>query len=378
MDKSASSTDTIPIDYFKGYLQLNDWELIRDSKRWCVFHGRKSVSGRPFEIALPKLIEEDDYRVYVQQALKILSSLTSTDADVLAKNIMRYASDLCDVRVRGEADATSVPLDLAFKDIQRLRNIVRFGACSERNAMTYFSQALSIADKMLRHYQFGHTISGSFSYSVESPVEEADRFHSKPKQLELPLILPLQRRVMERIARGLIATEKSAKLQSAQPLIEGYGGGFNANMCDALLEMGNSRNEPLVFNITWSKKLEASDGVKRIAMIRFDQEHFRYLEIASTKLKTHTPELKAIKGVVVGLSSPDDPRSDDVKERFIILKWDRGRGRPRQVHVSLEKEDYITAHEAHLEWRTISVIGDLQKKGSIWQLADPQDFRILY
>lgn len=127
-------------------------------------------------------------------------------------------------------------------------------------------------------------------------------------------------RVVERIARGLAATEKAVNLQDVQPLIDGYAEGFNANMCAAILKMLDEQKEPIEYSIKWSHKIEVSDDVRNINNIPIQQRHFEYLETASKKLKELEPESKTIEGLVIGLSSSGDPLSEDVAERSILVK----------------------------------------------------------
>ena len=97
---------------------------------------------------------------------------------------------------------------------------------------------------------------------------------------------------------------------------------LNANMCDASIKMVEELNEPIEISITWSKKIEATNGIKQVRNIRIGQQHFRYLEAASKQLKKLKPTFETIEGRVIGLSSLGDPQSDDVAERFCDCQTD--------------------------------------------------------
>jgi len=382
MVKMTAPTYNLPVEHVVSYLKLKGWKLAHDNKRWYVFEGYEDIEGNPFEIVLPKNTSAPDYSIYVQQTVNILSSLTDKTPETITNDMLFYDRDILMVRVVESVDTISIPIGLAAKQISELKQLIAYAACSEKNAKTHFSNSAS-GNEMVKHYHFGHTFVGSFGYRIESPVGDEKHFHQEPRQMDLfeegeSVILPLQRRVMERIARGLAATEKAVNLQDVQPLIDGYAEGFNANMCTAILKMLNEQKEPIEYSIKWSHKIEVSDDVRNINNIPIQQRHFEYLETASKRLKELKPESKTIEGLVIGLSSSGDPLSEDVAERSILIKWDPPkRGRPRNIRITLEKDDYIKAHQAHLDWNTVSVNGIMQRKGSKWQLSEPQEFKIL-
>lgn len=377
-----ASVYDLPLGHITSYLESEGWELVSDNERWYVFEGCEDIEGDPFEIVLPKNINAPDYRTYVQHTVNILSSLTDKAPQTIADNILLYDRDVLTVRLTENVDVTSsIPIHLASKQIPQFKQLIAFAASSEQNARPYFRQPLSLAKEMTKHYRFGRLLAASFGYRIESPVGNKKHFQ-KPHQMDLfeedEVILPLSRRVMERIIRGLIATEKAVEQQNAQPLIDGYAEGFNANMCDAILRISDFQREPIEYGIKWSNKIIASDNMKNASNIHIRRRHFEYLETASEQLKILKPKFRTIHGLVIGLSSSGDPLSEDIIDRTVLVKWDPpGRGRPRKIRINLAKDDYVKAHRAHLAWDTISVNGIMQRKGSQWQLSEPREFRIL-
>ena len=376
-----ASVYNLPLGHITSYLESEGWELVSDNERWYVFEGCEDIEGDPFEIVLPKNIDAPDYPMYVQHTIKILSSLMDKTPEKITNDILFYDWDILMVRMTENVDATSIPIHLAAKQIPQFKQLIASAASSEQNARSYFRQPLSLAKKMIKHYRFGRPLAASFGYRIESPVGDKRHFQ-KPRQMDLfeedEVILPLSRRVMERIIRGLIATEKAVEQQNVQPLIDGYAEGFNANMCDAILRISDSQREPIEYGIKWSNKIIASDNMKNASNIHIRRRHFEYLETASEQLKILKPKFRTIHGLVIGLSSSGDPLSEDIIDRTVLVKWDPpGRGRPRKIRINLAKDDYVKAHRAHLAWDTISVNGNLQRKGSQWQLSEPREFKIL-
>ena len=373
IDISAPICD-LPVQDLASYLQVQGWELAHQNRRWLIFHGRKSASGDPFEIILPRDIEEYDYRLYIGQAVKILSSLNKQTPATTVNEILLYDRDVLKIRVCDTA------IDYISKQTPRIKSLIRHSANSERNLKPHFDPSYysKAATEMVDHFRLLQTINGETSYHVESRVGEKETF-----QRLLPLNdrpdpgdkLPLERRVMERIATGLVTLDQVARTGDVQSIIDGYTDGFNANMCDAILALSKYSSAPIRYSVKWSKKIDASVGVKVVRNVEIARRHCEYLKSASDKLKELKPEFQLIRGRVIGLSSLGDPQSEEVDKRSVVVLWEHGRGRPRKLHINLDRSDYMNAIKAHKEWASIAVEGTTLKRRSGWELADPHNFK---
>lgn len=372
-----ASVYNLPLGHITSYLESEGWELVSDNERWYVFEGYEDLEGNPFEIVLPKNINAPDYRTYVQHTVNILSSLKDKAPQTIADDILLYDRDILMIRILENVDTTSIPIHLASKQIPALKQLIAHAASLEQDEnddKPHFIQTAPTADKMVRHYRFGHTFSGSFGYRIESPIKgkvHYDMFKDKPA------ILPLERRIMERIIKGLATTEEAVKLRDVKLLINGCNKGFNANMCDAILKMSDEQKGPIEYRIKWSNKIHVSNDLKHVKVVRIQKMHFDYLETASKQLKEREPESVTIEGCIIDLHSSDDPKSEDAKDRSITVQWYQRQGRPQNVRITLQKDNYIKAIQAHSDWKIISVNGKLQRKGSQWQLSEPREFKIL-
>lgn len=376
-----ASVYNLPLGHITSYLKSEGWELVSDNERWYVFEGCEDIDGEPFEIVLPKNINAPDYRTYVQHTVKILSSLTDKAPQTIADDILLYDRDILMIRILENVDTTSIPIHLAAKQIPALKQLIAYAASLEQDdenaKKPYFIQTAPTAGEMVKHYRFGHTFFGSFGYRIESPIKGNVHFQRDMFQDESTAILPLERRIMERIIKGLAATEEAVKLRDVKPLINGWDKGFNANMCDAILKMSDEQKEPIEYRIKWSNKIHVSNDLKHVKRVYIQKRHFEYLETASKQLKEQAPESVTIEGRIIDLHSSDDPKSEDAKDRSITVQWYQRQGRPRNVRITLQKDNYIKAIQAHGDWKIISVNGNLQRKGSKWQLSEPREFKIL-
>lgn len=352
------------------YLTSNNWPLKNENERWLVFRGSYFV-----DIVLAKDPLAPDYHVYVDHMLKTLSSATGKAHDKIAHEIYWFDRDALTI----DGDSRSV----AFADTQvpSIRRLIAHSANMERSLKPNFNQFYTEARKMLRHFEFSQVCNGNLRYLVDSQVGEKKAF-----QLEIPFEgqdpgekLPLERRVMERIATGLFMVDCAARTRDLSSLVEGYADGFNANMCKAVLDISKYSPIPVKYSVIWSRKLPVSQGVNDVRNIQIKHSHIEYLKRARDKLKERKPEFHRIEGLVIGLSSLVDPQSEDAEnnERSIVVFRTDRKGSGRKLRMNLGKDDYITAHKAHIDWKTISVDGFAVKRRSGWQLAYPQDFKII-
>lgn len=357
-----------PLERTVSYLKSEGWDLVSNNDRWYVFEGYENIDGDSFEIILSKNVSSPDFRLYIQQTLDILASLTNKTPEIIAAEILRYDRDIFDSRITENADSSSTPLRLAFTAISGLKQLfVSATASEEKDSQPYYSNIGANSSKILDEVRFGHTFSGSFGFSVESPVKT-------PRDMFKP---PLERRVMERIAKGLVATDKAAKMQNVRPLVDGYETGFSANMCEAILSMSNDHSIPIEYSIRWSNKdiEKVAEEAKEFNSLYMRQHHFERLLEASEQLRHIRPEFVTVEGNIVNLRSPSDPQSEESVERKIRIKWEPAGKDSRTVEVILEREEYLEAISAHRNNRWISVKGYI--RGSERKLSEPRDFKIV-
>ncbi len=366
----------------KEYLELTGWHLVAQAGgRWWTLHGPAALDGHPLEVILPRDSRARDVSVYLASAINLLTALTDEPPETVVRRIKYCDRDVLNMRIVETDEYDSIALELAAKEVVQLKRLVAFGASSEHEPKPHFNEPLSIGRRMVERYRFGHTFAGSFGLTIESPVIggpfQLPLFHDDSDRVE---IMPLERRVMERIVRGLLATQSAVTQQDGQILVHQYSGGFNANMCDAIVQMSRDRTLPLEYTVLWSPKLEPEKGVKDAGTVHLGERAYQYLQDASEELRELQPEYVTVRGMVTDLSSKGAPLGPGEIPRSVAIRWtDRPDGaRPVKVIVSLGRDDYIQSLDAHREWKTVSVTGVIQRVGALWRLSDPRDFRVVW
>lgn len=351
---------------------------------WLVFTGMMDVSGDPLEIVLPKEVNKTDPARFMALALNTLSAVMDVDLEDLVLQIKYHDRDVLRVHNPDPENFDSISLRVASQQVGELKQIVAYSACSEENQKPfYINSHLLIAKRMVEDYRFGHTFRGSFGFTVETPAISRAQF--PVQKSALPQVVtdyeykPIYRKVMERIVRGLILTERATIQRNGKLLVDHYKEGFNSNMCRAIVNMSMGKQIPLEFEISWSSRMKPHDeNINSPKKIRFEEDSYDTLEYAANLLSELESEDVTIHGLITELKANDNPLGLDTS-RSIIVRWeDELEGKIYNVYVVLDKDDYIKAIQAHREWMPVSIKGTLKLSKSHWRLIEYHDFNIAY
>lgn len=382
---SSSLLRGLQFENLTSYLELTGWKLAEPpNERWLVFEGASDIEGQPLEIVLPRDPGAPDLKISLATAVNLLSAVTEDSPENIVKRIKYYDRDVLNVCNLETGEQNSITLKLAAEQVSQLKQLVAYSASSEREPRPHFNVPLSSGKRMIERYRFGHTVPGSFGFTVESPIigkpVVVEQPSLLPDDVEPLIVYPPERRVMERIVRGLLITRQATAERDVQTLVRGYESGFNANMCETIVRMSRDKTLPLEYTVLWSPKLGPSQDIEKPGVIRLNEVSYQYLDDASRELRELEPEYITIRGRVTDLSSRGDPLGASDIPRSVAIRWtNRPKGeRPVKVLVSLERDDYVAAIDAHRNWKTVEITGVIQRVGYLWRLSDPQDFKVVW
>ncbi len=363
---------TVPLYRFKTYLELENWTLVNENDRWIVFEDDGAM-----ELAIPKNPKASDYRVYIDHVLKTLSFAQDKEPEAVADDILSYDLDVFGATLDNSEGATSISMRSADVYFAELKQLLIYSASSEEKKEPFFRVVPPKARKMLDHFQFGHTVRGSFGYRIESKIKAGNHvqyqmFADKPKP-----IVPSERRVLERIYKGLNATDKAVNKADVSFLTEGYATGLNANMCTAILNLAGDDKRSIKYSFKWSKKIPASGDLEAISRIEINKDHLEILTEASEYLYLQDPEYIDIVGIVTDLSHKNSSDRNELGFGAITIQRLMPQGRSQKIHVIVDQHAHLKAIEAYKNARTVGVRGYLEYKSSKWRLTDPVQFRII-
>ena len=240
--------------------------------------------------------------------------------------------------------------------------------------MPFFTKPLAKAVANSHRCRFGHTFRGSFGFTVESPLPPFIPDVLFEDQQPEP---PYERRVVERIVRGIAHAAEATDQRSTTPIVDGYESGLNANMCDALIEMSEQVPiDELIFSVDWSPKIPESPFFYNFDSIGISGETVNILKSARTQLRS-MEESKGvtIEGRVVLLKSDSSPWEDEPDdEHTVVIAWIDPNGKTVRTRVILSPSNYLEACDAHMKGRNVAVSGLLERRGKYTRLSRPHDF----
>ena len=256
-----------------------------------------------------------------------------------------------------------------------------------RDALPYYSTRYSnsLADRMVNAFQFAHTQDRSFGLTIHTPVlpkpiEYTQLAFNLEEQSVEPIapLAPTERRIMERVVRGLIATKNAVKQTSIESLVNSYQSGFSSNMCKAIVDISRNKAATVEYSVLWSPKIPPPEDLANVPPLLLNETDYAYLESASRQLRNLEPQdTFLVRGLVYGVSSSDDPSIPEAG-RSVVVEWEKpDTGRIVKIIVSLSTSDYMQAVEAHRIWYPIEVVGEAKLMGDRWHLLNARDFRVV-
>lgn len=367
------------------YLIYSGWKQVEEGKEnWIVMHGEEDIYGNPIELVFPSSKKRnEENRSYIIKAVELLTALNNDPMQLVLQNIINYDRDMLYVRNIEVDDYDAIGFSLAVNQINNLKNTIIYSASSEKDAKPYFYQVNSKARRVINEFLFGHTFAGSFGFTVEAPrLSEPERFIQEKLPFSadfspLPVNVPYERRIVERIARGLNLTKQAEEQRDHRILLNEYTSGFNSNMCSSIVGISKNKNPTVEYRISWSPKVKPGEDLVDFKPVTIRENGYEILDYVAVQLKTQEPTYITIIGHVRGLTSSDNPLNFGTRRAVVLRGLIPGFNRSTDVVVELEREDYSLANQAHINWQTIQVCGILSRSGTGWRLLDVHDFKVL-
>jgi hypothetical protein len=367
----------VPLLSLRRYLILHGWRHADDIRKGYDLFALRDASVGTLEFVLPQSESHPDARRRVADALRILIQYEDREpalvvSDVRAVGIDVWRSVVPDALVTYEA----VRLDIAQRFVFNAKELLAAAATTEASPKPYFSRVTKNGMNYARECRFGHTFRGSFGFTIESPVAE----NLSPTMPGVEEHAPLERRIMQRIARGINDIAQAGKAGDPALIFDNYKTGFSANMCDDFVElMDVVGGQSLGFEFSFSPEWRPAADVVSKAKVELAPVHVELVKDASRRLRLREFDRnRVVTGRVVRLETEVDP-SDlfEAGEREIGIQWNTDEFGSIRVRVTLSPGEYQTAVDAHGKGRTVSVKGLLDKVGRYWYLREPTDFSVL-
>ena len=328
------------------------------------------------ELVVPRRTDDVDFRMRMASVVETLCVVNGLDQAEVVTQIRAVGFDLVQSRFPSSLVLDdSVHLEIAASYIDNIRELLVATATTELEPMPFYPRAIPAAKKFADACRFGHTFRGSFGFTIESPIGE------KPPQLTLEIAdnPPFERRVIQRLARGVLVTCLAVETGDITSLIKNVRTGFGANACERLAKLIEDTSPGgLAMSFSFSPEWKADPEISAASEYILDSRHIEASRSAAKNMRealTVRPEV--IVGGISDLHS-DDPENlmDTQSERRITVRWFNGT-REVNVMIPLSPADYKLASDAHITGRQIRVSGALSQVGRTLRLEEAQGLSVV-
>ncbi len=364
------------------YLRAMNW-TVRDRDRnaavWV-----KLTGDDEFEVLQPLDSGLRDYTSRVGDLLTVVAVAEGrSELDVLG-DIANVLMDVYSVRAFPPDQGPGlIGLDDGVQAYESMRSLLVAAACAagvdEPRAVQPARKSTEVL-QFLREVRIGMPAQGSFVLSVHTPVRP--RLSPQPSLFDeevpdgLEPVEPFERRVSLTLYDAVRAAHGAANdaLVAADGLDAFTGAvrhGVSANLCEALVGLGGEAGHP--FELTLRLAVSRPLPTRRFEPIRFRRDHLPVLESAAQELR----EMVADEGVLIEGNVVRLHREGTGSGEISVAGVIEGEDRLRRVWMTLNDAGYTEAMRAHQEMRSVSVRGDLVRRGTRLYLMNASAFHLV-
>lgn len=371
----------VTLSDIEGFLYTNGWkkESQDNEKITSYLLPKNSQNSSYLKLVLPSSKDYIDYFERIENAINVLSQVHDKSTEEIIKEITSVNHDVFKARIINPSIyPNSIPLPIAVENIKAFRDLFIYSACSEEKNLPYFEKPLSVGILHANLCYFGHTFDGSFGFTINSPIDsdvqglEFNQYSLIDNKKESTF----ERRVMERIVRGLYLVEEAVRKDDGDIVVNSYDTALNARMCKALLEISQGMQKDIEYNISWSPLVTLADDVKTKNNFYFSKACHRVLEYAESELNKIEPRVETIIGQVVTLHSNKNPLTEGDFTRQAVIKYEYD-CKKICIKLDLNRFEYDIAYTAHGKGLPVKVTGTLFRKGNTWTMVDVTSLHML-
>jgi hypothetical protein len=274
----------------------------------------------------------------------------------------------------------TIGLDGGVQAFESLRNLIvaaAYSVSTDRQRAVQPARKPTEVLKFLREVRIGPSTEGSFILSAHLPIPP--RLTAVQQSLfdgdDTDETEPCARRVSLRIYDAVLAANRAAKEALVNPngldsFTDSVKRGISANLCEALVGLGGESGHP--FDLSLSLASARPSTRRNLPVIRFQREHIPVLAAAAQELRERIAE----EGVLVMGNVVRLHREGAGSGEISVAGTIEGEDRLRRIWMHLTEENYRQAMRAHEEMLSVSVRGDLIRRGTRLYMANLSAFQV--
>jgi hypothetical protein len=396
----SSDPEAVPLGLLRRYLVAHGWRRAEERRPSIVAPSQSPITraildGRSggrrnfdlyvlsedglddIEVVLPREQVSADYLRQIDGAIRTLSDIEGRNPGQVITDVRLIGFDVVRSRIPTMmVYDDAIHLEVAAEYITGVKSLLAATATTEIQPDPYFLRVKKEASEYADRCRFAHTFRGSFGFTIESPILPND----EPTLPQISQPRPFERRVIERLARGVSAICEAVDTDDTAALIANVKTGFSANACEQFAKLvEETAPGGLAFSFAFSPEWRAPAELSQMKEFVVGPRHIEITKAAAKVLRSQTmPRAEKVFGRVVRLANDSDPSDllNVMGEREIAIHWSSEELGDVQVRVSLGAPEYLLAVEAHGEGRPVRVGGTLERRGRRWVLSNPTDFTV--
>ena len=348
---------------FAKYLKETGWNSIQTKKDYLkVFQIINSV-GEAFQVNIPTDKGLLDYKNAMYDAVKTVAFVEKQSTEQLMLYLLNPNTDILKIRLdRKDIEAGAILFDDAIRVYENARKLIAATAQDILHPKRYHQgRTDDVISKFINNCRFGQTEIGSYIVSVVCPFAELDEENGY-RQLSIfsdeeQCANSLTRQVTNRIMRNISSIRSNIDNGEYEKLISGSESDMiSANFYEALAGLNLDAGEADVeFIAQWSPIVKKNRN--EISRIMISHDYYQPITNTIEKLRENKNTKTKVLGRIKKLeSSPDVSKRTSGKVTIVYLDDNE---KKKTATVSLKKDDYDKAIQAHSEGSHVEVIGEL-------------------
>jgi hypothetical protein len=367
------SSIAVPLEYQRFARQLIDGRS--DARRNFETYLLSEPGAENVELVLPRDINAPDFRSRMEGAIRTLSELQERSPEEIIADVRAVGFDVVRSRIQDTlVQDDTVLLAIAANYIEGVKGLLAATATTELEPTPYFLRVKKEASEYADGCHFGHTFRGSFGFTIESPVVR----NVAPLLFDLEQTPPFERRVIQRLARGLSDISEAVQRDEPDVIVKDLSSGFSANACEQFANLvEETAHTGMSFSFSFSPEWPPAPDLLQKREFQVGPQHVDITRAAARSLRAQPVRgEEQVFGRIIRLQSQADPSDllTPTGEREVVIQWSNEDLGDILVRVRLTPHDYLAAIEAHRNGRPVRLRGTLERKGRLWILSNPTDF----
>lgn len=334
-----------------------------------------------YEIFVPKTRKMRGYASYIKNMLKTLSASEERSESKISLEISTSDADVQYIHTDPDSDPGTTPIDDGVRAFESLRLWVLSSAVTvsvDRPRLVQPARKPTQALDFMRSVRLGPTFEGSYILTVYIPIPP--QIGQTSIEIDDPQVRSISQPFERRVSLNLRDASREA-LRAADEVIQRREGidaftrraelGVTANLCEALTGLSASSTGDVNIDFAWA----LSRPVEPAPTISVNRDQRVILAEAAKAMRAAIPqEDVTVVGAVVRLHRDGKTGPGEVSIAGILEGEDNDR--LRRVWLNLAEEDYSRATRAHNDGSTVSITGNLARRGNRHILQNPSSFTV--